>query len=110
MSNINANANQDLQAFRVASLPPEFYYIPNFITPEEEASILNKVHSVPQFISKEQFPHLDHVALPFYSQFSASTNTSSDSSTAMDTSYSPTLTSASINSHQKQHFACITLT
>ena len=25
------------------SLPPDFYYIPNFITPEEEASILGKV-------------------------------------------------------------------
>jgi alkylated DNA repair protein alkB family protein 6 len=35
--------HEGLEAFRIASLPPEFYYIPNFLTAEEEASILNKV-------------------------------------------------------------------
>jgi alkylated DNA repair protein alkB family protein 6 len=32
-----------LQGFRIAGLPPDFYYIPNFITAEEESSILQKV-------------------------------------------------------------------
>ena len=37
-------SHERLESFRIAGLPPEFYYIPNFITPEEEASILDKVH------------------------------------------------------------------
>jgi len=32
-----------LEIFRIAGLPPDFYYIPNFITVEEENSILQKV-------------------------------------------------------------------
>ncbi|OCK90381.1 uncharacterized protein K441DRAFT_707696 [Cenococcum geophilum 1.58] len=32
-----------LAPFLIPSLPPSFYYIPNFITPEEEASILRKI-------------------------------------------------------------------
>ncbi|KAF2503206.1 hypothetical protein BU16DRAFT_449042 [Lophium mytilinum] len=30
-------------AFRIPSLPPSFYYIPSFISPEEEASLLSKI-------------------------------------------------------------------
>ncbi|KAF2680410.1 hypothetical protein K458DRAFT_311869 [Lentithecium fluviatile CBS 122367] len=37
------NGRDALQFFRIASLPPDFYYIPNFITMEEEASILGKI-------------------------------------------------------------------
>ena len=33
----------NLEAFRIAGLPPDFYYIPNFISPEEESSIVQKV-------------------------------------------------------------------
>ncbi|OCK77575.1 hypothetical protein K432DRAFT_418544 [Lepidopterella palustris CBS 459.81] len=36
-------ASDLLEPFRISSLPPAFYYIPNFITPEEEASILQKI-------------------------------------------------------------------
>jgi alkylated DNA repair protein alkB family protein 6 len=44
MSNAEGSQNQmTLQSFKIASLPPDFYYIPNFITTEEEASILTKV-------------------------------------------------------------------
>ncbi|KAL5113624.1 hypothetical protein ACEQ8H_008489 [Pleosporales sp. CAS-2024a] len=45
MSDSNTGTNQNLQAYRIASLPPDFYYIPNFITPAEEASILDKIPS-----------------------------------------------------------------
>jgi alkylated DNA repair protein alkB family protein 6 len=34
---------EGLQKYKIDSLPPDFYYIPNFITVEEEASILQKV-------------------------------------------------------------------
>ncbi|KAF2708752.1 hypothetical protein K504DRAFT_477201 [Pleomassaria siparia CBS 279.74] len=34
-----------LKAFRIARLPPDFYYIPNFVSVEEEASILQKIPS-----------------------------------------------------------------
>lgn len=38
------NAHADpLAAFRIQGLPPTFYYVANFITEEEEASILQKV-------------------------------------------------------------------
>ncbi|KAF3045855.1 hypothetical protein E8E11_008950 [Didymella keratinophila] len=36
-------ADRPLQAFRIACLPSDFYYIPNFISVEEEASILQKI-------------------------------------------------------------------
>ncbi|KAH6633728.1 hypothetical protein C7974DRAFT_177362 [Boeremia exigua] len=32
-----------LQAYRITGLPPDFYYIPNFISIEEEASLLQKI-------------------------------------------------------------------
>lgn len=33
----------NLEVFRIAGLPPDFYYIPNFISAEEESSIVQKV-------------------------------------------------------------------
>jgi alkylated DNA repair protein alkB family protein 6 len=32
-----------LDAFRIVGLPPDFYYVANFISVEEEASILKNV-------------------------------------------------------------------
>jgi len=36
------SADRPLKAFRIAGLPSDFYYMPNFISIEEEASILQK--------------------------------------------------------------------
>lgn len=45
MDSESSSAKQGLEAFRIAGLPPDFYYIPDFISVEEEASILQKVGS-----------------------------------------------------------------
>lgn len=50
------NAKQSLDACRIAGLPPDFYYIPNFISAEEEASILQKVHINQQSTHLFQLP------------------------------------------------------
>jgi alkylated DNA repair protein alkB family protein 6 len=52
----NLNEKQGLQAFRTAGLPPDFYYIPNFISAEEEASILQKVKSPAPTKTEPQHP------------------------------------------------------
>jgi alkylated DNA repair protein alkB family protein 6 len=39
------NVPEDLTPYRIKSLPPNFYYIPNFLTPSEEAYLLQKVRS-----------------------------------------------------------------
>lgn len=57
-----ADLKTGLEAFRIAGLPPDFYYIPNFISVEEEASILHKVCSCyshpPQFLVFDIVSHL----------------------------------------------------
>lgn len=50
LSSEMSTEKKSLEAFRIAGLPPDFYYIPNFISVEEETSILQKV-------SPHCFPH-----------------------------------------------------
>jgi hypothetical protein len=38
--------NRQLEAFRISSLPPEMYYVPDFISAEEETSILQKARLI----------------------------------------------------------------
>lgn len=33
----------ELEAYRIPGLPSSFYYMPNFITPEEEEALISKV-------------------------------------------------------------------
>jgi hypothetical protein len=47
MSTINGSTEaSSLQAFRIGDLPSDFYYIPNFITVEEEQSMLGKARAL----------------------------------------------------------------
>ncbi|KAH8719182.1 hypothetical protein GQ44DRAFT_712656 [Phaeosphaeriaceae sp. PMI808] len=50
---LRSDAEQRLDAFRIAGLPRDFYYIPNFISVEEEASILKKIPT-------QRWTHLTH--------------------------------------------------
>ncbi|OAG13657.1 hypothetical protein CC77DRAFT_1002950 [Alternaria alternata] len=43
----------NLEVFRIAGLPPDFYYIPNFISAEEESSIVQKIPA-------QRWTHLTH--------------------------------------------------
>lgn len=38
-----SDQKRQLEAFRIPGLPCDFYYIPEFVSVEEEASILGKV-------------------------------------------------------------------
>jgi alkylated DNA repair protein alkB family protein 6 len=42
----NDSTKSGLSAFRIKALPPDFYYIPDFISAEDEASILSKVSMI----------------------------------------------------------------
>ena len=57
------NVDQPLSAFRIAGLPPDFYYIPNFISVEEEISVLQKVNQFypthHQILIHARYPHSD---------------------------------------------------
>jgi len=60
-----------LEAFRIAGLPSDFYYIPNFISHEEEASILQKVCLFSRFVFSLQVLdmalHMGSLLTPPYS-------------------------------------------
>lgn len=44
-------ANEQLAPWAIPQLPTSFYYIPNFITPDEEAALLSKARSLPHSIA-----------------------------------------------------------
>jgi hypothetical protein len=50
MNDSSPNIPDSLESARIKSLPPSFYYIPNFITPAESNALLQKVR-----ISSEPF-------------------------------------------------------
>ncbi|KAE8849938.1 hypothetical protein PTNB85_00354 [Pyrenophora teres f. teres] len=53
LSSEMSTEKKSLEAFRIAGLPPDFYYIPNFISVEEETSILQKIPA-------NRWTHLTH--------------------------------------------------
>jgi hypothetical protein len=65
----NGDERTPLDEYRIESLPRNFYYIPNFISPEEEASILSKVRRPLHFLrpnntTPDPFPALDAPLTP----------------------------------------------
>ncbi|KAH6875048.1 hypothetical protein BKA58DRAFT_114800 [Alternaria rosae] len=68
MCSLPVDDKTGLKAFRIAGLPPDFYYIPNFISVEEEASILQKIPS-------QRWTHLTHRRLQALPSTLTSTNT-----------------------------------
>ncbi|KAF1832868.1 alkB, alkylation repair protein 6 [Decorospora gaudefroyi] len=60
--------HEGLEAFRIAGLPPDFYYIPNFVSVEEEASILQKIPA-------NRWTHLTHRRLQAIPSTLTKTNT-----------------------------------
>jgi hypothetical protein len=93
----SVDAKQELQAFRIAGLPPDFYYLPNFITVEEETSILQKVrhHSCRRSADSCNVP----LCAPLHYVISCSlSNALTDPSPALDSSHTPALTSTPIHS------------
>jgi alkylated DNA repair protein alkB family protein 6 len=45
----------DLETYRIPSLPPSFYYIPNFLSAVESQYILSKAQYTSRLSSKLQF-------------------------------------------------------
>ncbi|KAF2637160.1 alkB, alkylation repair protein 6 [Massarina eburnea CBS 473.64] len=53
MSGVEVMGGEGLERFRIAGLPPNFYYVADFISVEEEASILQKIPA-------QRWTHLTH--------------------------------------------------
>jgi hypothetical protein len=54
-TNTASTTQSALEPHRIPHLPPSFYYIPSFISPEEESSLLSKVAPLP--ISQNPTPN-----------------------------------------------------
>lgn len=65
---MESSSGPSLQPFRIAALPPNFYYLPDFLTPSEETSILQKIPS-------QRWTHLTHRRLQAYPSTLTKSNT-----------------------------------
>ncbi|KAF2432028.1 hypothetical protein EJ08DRAFT_732783 [Tothia fuscella] len=68
MVEIQPNVPDDLSPYKIQSLPPNFYYIPNFLTPSESEYLLQK-------ISTNRWTQLSHRRLQAHPSTLTKTNT-----------------------------------
>lgn len=88
----DAVEDRDLLSYRISALPPSFYYIPNFISAEEETQLLKQVRENNNYAPAQVLLASKSLLI-----------NSLDSTQPLDNPLPPPPTSAPLQTHRKQH-------